>query len=183
MAINMSLPGSYPALVIASSITSMASSFDFKFGANPPSSPTPVEYPFSFKVFFNEWYTSAQAWIAASNELKPAGITINSCKSTELSAWEPPFIMFIIGTGRTLAFTPPTYWYRGNPKKLAAALATAKETPRIAFAPNLPLLSVPSSSISFLSMAVWSNTLYPINSLAIISFTLATAVLTPLPIK
>ena len=43
MAINISLPGSYPALVIASNITSIASSLDFKFGANPPSSPTPVE--------------------------------------------------------------------------------------------------------------------------------------------
>ena len=54
MAIKISFPGSYPALVIASRITSIASAFDFKLGANPPSSPTPVEYPLSFNVFFNE---------------------------------------------------------------------------------------------------------------------------------
>ena len=48
MAINISFPGLYPAFSIASKITSIASAFDFKFGANPPSSPTPVEYPLSF---------------------------------------------------------------------------------------------------------------------------------------
>ena len=91
--------------------------------------------------------------------------------------------MFIIGTGSTFAFTPPTYWYKGSPKKLAAALATAKETPKIALAPKLPLLFVPSNSINFLSIAVWSKTLYPTNSFAITSLTLLTAFLTPLPIK
>ena len=60
--------------------------------------------------------------------------------------------MFIIGTGKTLAFTPPTYWYNGKSKDLAAALATANETPKIALAPNLALFGVPSNSISNLSM-------------------------------
>src|SRR5208283_4469 len=40
--IEMSSPGLNPAWVIASRITSTASTFDFKSGANPPSSPTPV---------------------------------------------------------------------------------------------------------------------------------------------
>ena len=28
---------------------------------------------------------------------------MNSCRSTELSAWAPPLITFIIGTGSTVA--------------------------------------------------------------------------------
>ena len=81
---------------------------------------------------------------------------MNSCKSTELSACEPPFKMFIIGTGNTLALTPPMYLYNGISNDLAAALATANDTPKIALAPNLPLLSVPSNSISNLSIPTWS---------------------------
>jgi hypothetical protein len=41
--------------------------------------------------------------------------------------------MFIIGTGNVFAETP-TYLYNGNPNSLAAAFATARETPRMAFA-------------------------------------------------
>ncbi|MNE83906.1 hypothetical protein D3C80_1807640 [compost metagenome] len=55
--------------------------------------------------------------------------------------------MFIIGTGNVLAETPPTYLYKGNPNSLAAAFATARETPRIALAPKLDLFGVPSKSI------------------------------------
>ena len=33
----------------------------------------------------------------------PAGTTMNSWRSTELSAWAPPLITFIIGTGSTVA--------------------------------------------------------------------------------
>ena len=32
---------------------------------------------------------------------------MNSWMSTLLSAWAPPFMMFIIGTGSTRAFGPP----------------------------------------------------------------------------
>src|SRR5262245_21177769 len=42
----MSSPGRWRAWVIASMMTSTASSFDLRLGANPPSSPTPVLYPF-----------------------------------------------------------------------------------------------------------------------------------------
>ena len=39
---EMSSPGLYPAFTIASRIDSTASSFDFRSGAKPPSSPTAV---------------------------------------------------------------------------------------------------------------------------------------------
>ena len=41
---------SSPALPTASSTTSSASRFDFRFGAKPPSSPTPVEWPAFFRI-------------------------------------------------------------------------------------------------------------------------------------
>ena len=46
--------------------------------------------------------------------------------------------IFIIGKGNSFAFTPPKYLYKGWPNASAAAFATARDTPSIAFAPNLP---------------------------------------------
>jgi hypothetical protein len=37
----------------------------------------------------------------------PDGTTMNSWKSTLLSAWAPPLRTFIIGTGRMCAASPP----------------------------------------------------------------------------
>jgi hypothetical protein len=51
-------------------------------------------------------------------------------------------------TGNVFAETPPTYLYNGNPNSLAAAFATARETPRMAFAPNFDLFGVPNQSSS-----------------------------------
>ncbi len=39
----------------------------------------------------------------------PVGSTMNSWKSSGLSAWAPPLMMFICGTGSSRAETPPTY--------------------------------------------------------------------------
>ena len=48
---------------------------------------------------------------SASSKLSaPTGMTMNSCRSTLLSACLPPFMMFIMGTGSVKALTPPTYW-------------------------------------------------------------------------
>ena len=58
-----------------------------------------------------------------------------------------------MGTGKVCALTPPTYRYKGWPAQSAAACATAKETPKMAFAPIFPLLAVPSKSIMIWSMA------------------------------
>jgi hypothetical protein len=37
----------------------------------------------------------------SANEGAPTGTTMNSWKSTSLSAWAPPLSTFIIGTGST----------------------------------------------------------------------------------
>ena len=63
---------------MASIIVCRASSLEFKLGANPPSSPTAVLYPFDFKTDFKLWKTSVPILRASLNEQAPAGITINS---------------------------------------------------------------------------------------------------------
>ena len=73
---------------------------------------------------------------------------INSCRSTVLSACLPPFKIFIMGTGRVRPLIPPRYRYSGSFKALAAALADARDTARMALAPRRSLLGVPSRSIS-----------------------------------
>ena len=76
-----------------------------------------------------------------------------------------PFLMiFIIGTGSVLAATPPTYLYNGKFNSFAAAFATANDTPKIALAPSLDLLAVPSISHICLSIYSCSKTETPINS-------------------
>ena len=53
--------------------------------------------------------------------------------------------MFISGTGKTFEFESPKYLNKDIFFSLAAALETARETERIAFAPSLDLLFVPSA--------------------------------------
>ena len=106
---------------------------------------------------------------------------MNSWTSTAESAWDPPFKIFIIGTGNSFALTPPKYLYKGIPNWFAAALATANETPSIAFAPNFPLLGVPSRAIIALSIATWSKASIPIKFSAKTVFTFSTAFNTPFP--
>ena len=55
----ISSPGVNPAAVIASTRSWIASSFDFRSGAKPPSSPTAVDSPRSFISAFSRWYVSA----------------------------------------------------------------------------------------------------------------------------
>ena len=56
-----------------------------------------------------------------------------------LSACDPPFKIFIIGTGIVTAPTPPIYLNKLSPDSSAAARAAARETPSIALAPNFDL--------------------------------------------
>ena len=76
--------------------------FDERLGANPPSSPTPVECPFFFRMPRSVWKISAPQRTASANVAAPTGMTMNSWKSTLLSACAPPFRMFIIGTGSSV---------------------------------------------------------------------------------
>ena len=48
------------------------------------------------------WKISAPVRSPSANDDAPTGITMNSWKSTLLSACAPPLRMFIIGTGRTV---------------------------------------------------------------------------------
>ena len=51
----------------------MASSSDFNAGANPPSSPTDVASPLSFKIAANAWNTSAHHLKHSLNDGAPTG--------------------------------------------------------------------------------------------------------------
>ena len=105
-----------------------------------------------------------------------------------LSAWAPPLITFNIGTGILnvvsvlLVMSSRIYLYKGLLYVIAAAWAQAKETAKIALAPNLVLDSVPSNLIIISSNLVCSSTFWPINAGAIIVLTLLTAFNTPLPL-
>ena len=81
MAILKSLPGSYPAFLTASRIVSIASSSDFSAGAKPPSSPTDVASPRSFRMAASAWNTSAHHLKHSLKEGAPTGIIMNSCTS------------------------------------------------------------------------------------------------------
>ena len=127
-------------------MVSIASSSDFNAGANPPSSPTEVASPRSFKIEASAWNTSAHHLKHSLKLGAPTGIIINSCTSSpDDNAWHPPFTIFIIGTGRRFPEIPPKKRYNGISKEMAAALAVAMDTARIAFAPNLDLSLVPSA--------------------------------------
>jgi hypothetical protein len=71
--------------------------------------------------------------------------------------------------------------YRGREVWPAAAEATASETLKVAFAPSLDLLGVPSNASNVLSTRSWSSEGIPASAGAMSSFTLATALSTPLP--
>jgi hypothetical protein len=85
-----------------------ASSADLRFGAKPPSSPTLVLWPWSCSAFFSVWNTSTPIRRPSEKLSAPTGMIMNSWKSIGLSACAPPLMMFIIGTGNTRAWVPPT---------------------------------------------------------------------------
>ena len=58
--------------------------------------------------FLSVWKISEPQRTASASVGAPTGMTMNSWKSIGLSACSPPLMMFIIGTGRTCAETPPT---------------------------------------------------------------------------
>ena len=128
-------------------MVSIASSALASFGAKPPSSPIAVESPRPFSTPFRAWKISTPARSASEKRSNFFGTIMNSWKSIGASECAPPFRMFIIGTGSTLAFGPPRYLKSGCAICVAAAWAVASETARSAFAPSFALFGVPSSSI------------------------------------
>ena len=106
-------------------------------------------------------------------------MTMNSWKSILLSACLPPLMMFAIGTGRTGRWPRRGSGRAAGRAAAAAALAAARLTPRIALAPSLPLLGVPSAAISARSRPTWSAASRPTATLASTPLTLATALVTP----
>ena len=85
-----------------------ASSFDGRFGAKPPSSPSAVASPRSFSSALSAWYVSTPQRNASAKLAAPTGASMNSCTSTLESACAPPLSTFMNGTGSTCAFAPPT---------------------------------------------------------------------------
>ena len=85
----------------------IAASFEPRLGANPPSSPWPVECPSSWRRVRKAAKTSAPARSASANVAAPIGATMNSWKSVESWACLPPLRMLKNGTGRVRAPTPP----------------------------------------------------------------------------
>ena len=162
-------------------MASRAASALSSFGAKPPSSPTAVLRPFFFSTDLSAWKISVMARRPSLKVSKPCGMTMNSWKSIGASEWAPPLMTLAMGTGSTLALGPPRYLKRGWPSVAAAALALASETARMALAPSLALVSVPSSSSMVLSTVSWSKASTPASAGAILSVTFLTALLTPLP--
>lgn len=108
---------------------------------------------------------------------------MNSCTSILLAACAPPLRMFIIGTGRTSALTPPKNRYRGRPSAFAAARALARETAKIAFAPSRDLSGVPSRRSMAVSISpVWEASM-PVSAAHISVLIFFTARSTPFPPK
>ena len=89
--------------------------------------------------------------------------------------------MFIIGTGSLFPDTPPKNLYRGTSRDVAAALAAAIDTAKIAFAPKFDLSAVPSASIIALSTAYVSEASNPMIASLIFVLIFSTAFVTPFP--
>ena len=99
-----------------------------------------------------------------------------------LSAWAPPFKIFIIGTGNLKSLLSDRYSYSFLFSEIEAAFAIAIDTANIAFAPSLLLFSVPSNSTNILSISDWLKGLKPIRDLLISVLMLLTAFITPIPL-
>jgi len=59
------------------------------------------------RTFFSAWKISVPMRRASEKDFAPLGTIMNSWMSTGASECAPPFMMFMSGTGRTLALGPP----------------------------------------------------------------------------
>ena len=117
--------------------------------------------PRFFRTDLSAWKISVIARKPSLKVGSPCGMTMNSWKSIGASEWAPPLITFAIGTGSTLALGPPRYLNSGMPRASDAALAVARDTARMALAPSLDLVSVPSRSSMMRSTVNWSSASTP----------------------
>ena len=117
-----------------------ASSFDGRFGAKPPSSPSAVESPRSCRSAFSAWYVSAPQRSASAKLAAPTGASMNSWMSTLLSACAPPLSTFMQRHRQHVRVRRRRRSGTAAGRvSSAAALAAASDTPRIALAPRRPL--------------------------------------------
>mmetsp|Transcript_5336 Transcript_5336/g.14340 ORF Transcript_5336/g.14340 Transcript_5336/m.14340 type:complete len:429 (+) Transcript_5336:208-1494(+) len=176
----------YPAFSMASVTKDRPSSLDWMLGAKPPSSPTLVaSWPYlALMMPFSVWYTSVPMRMASEKDDAPVGKIMNSCMARALPAWLPPLMMLNAGTGKYSLGLPARSamcLYRGTSFSAAPALAVARETARIALAPSLALLGVPSRSIIFWSTSLWFLGSMPFRAGLMMVLMLSTAFCTPLP--
>ena len=176
-----STPGLSPISSIHETTKEHASSIESNGIPRPPSSATRwVTKPFSRPR------TAASSRIATIHEsasekdVAPCGSTSTSWISSVRLAWAPPERIFTIGIGSKRL--PVGVKKRASDWFLlcASASAPARETARVAFAPNPLRLTLESISLIF-SSTVWSATSLPTSAGAIFVFIFATAVNTDLP--
>jgi hypothetical protein len=125
-----------------------------EIGREPASSPTAVDSPRSWRTDFKAIRLRADPH-RLEKLATPAGTTMNSCRSMVLSAWAPPLITFIIGTGKTrTSFRRDSGRARHRPGcgRLRRRERHAEDGVRAESA----LFGVPSSSISVRSSPAWS---------------------------
>ena len=101
----MSTPAVSPVWPIASMIRSSAARLDRRFGAKPPSSPSPVGQALALQHGLERVVDlGAPAQRLGEGRRRRSAAIMNSWTSTLESACAPPLRMFIIGTGSRCAF-------------------------------------------------------------------------------
>ena len=100
----------------------MASSLRPRSGAKPPSSPTAVARPALVQQLLQRVEDlGAHAQRPRRSVGAPTGMTMNSCRSSVLSACAPPLMTFIIGTGSS-----------GRPRRRGSGRAASSRSPAAA---------------------------------------------------
>ena len=160
-------PACSPPCSIASRMSSSAASLIGRSGAKPPSSPTAVGSPCVDQIFFSAWNTSAPQRSASRKR-----------RRADRHDHELLHVEAVVGVRAAVDDVHHRHRHRHRrPRRRgsgtaaardssAAALATASDTASIALAPRRDLLSVPSSSISVLSMNACSVASRPTMRLA-----------------
>ena len=179
--IDISLPFLKPDFFIAWTISFNAFSLSLIIGANPPSSPTLIEWPAFFNNTFKLFITKKHILTASLNDFALSGLIINSCILRPLSACAPPLIIFIKGKGSLKFFLTIKFLYKGIFLTFADNFFTAMDTANIVFAPNFVFCFVPSNFIRILSILSWSWMFWFFNFFEINLLTVATGIKTLFP--